>query len=166
MREVLVTGIGMVSSLGLNRRDTFASLLEGKSGVCAARSDIKELLPQAIAALLPPGFNDLVGRAEAGLDHATRLGIVASREALRDAQFDIPSSMKSRVGVYVGVGLGGAISLDELYTKFFRRKLKAESGDPILVHPMTVPRIMPNSTAAWISIENGFRGPSNTYSVA
>src|SRR5688572_13407160 len=98
MRHVLVTGLGMVSSLGLNRKDTFEGLLSARSGVCAARPDITELLPDAIAALLPPGFDALVSRGEATLDHATRLGLVAAREALADAAFDVPSDMKARVG--------------------------------------------------------------------
>ncbi len=166
MRSVVVTGIGMVSALGLNRDDCFQSLQQGRSGIAAAATDIRALFPNALSAALPDGFDALVERSEVGFDRATKAGLVAAREALADAGFDVPEQEKARVGVYVGVGMGGSTTLSEMYAKFFGRTYKVDSGDPKMTHPLSVPRTMANSTAAWVSIQNGFRGPTHTYSVA
>lgn len=162
----MVTGLGMISSLGLNAKDTFQSLLDGKSGIAIANPEITELVAGALAASVPTGFEALVLRAEAGLDRATKLGIAAAKEALADAKFEVSPGQNFRVGVYVGIGMGGASTLDDLYTRLFRKKFKIDHGDPAVVHPLVVPRIMANATAGIISINNGFRGPTNTYSVA
>jgi 3-oxoacyl-(acyl-carrier-protein) synthase len=166
MQNVVVTGLGMVSALGLNRQDCFQALQNGQSGIATAAPDIISLFPNALSAALPPGFDKLVDRTEAGFDRATKIGLVAAKEALADANFNVSDEEKKRVGVYVGIGMGGTNTLEEVYSKFFHRKLKAENGDPTLVHPLSVPRAMANSTAAWLSIYNGFRGPTHTYSVA
>ena len=166
MHDVVVTGIGMVSALGLNRNDCFQALQNGQSGVAFASPEIRALVPEALSAALPNGFDALVAKSEAGFDRATKIGLVAAREALADAEFDIPDEEKDRVGVYVGVGLGGTSTLNDMYAKFFGRMFKAESGDPAVAHPLSVPRTMANSTAAWVSIHNGFRGPTHTYSIA
>lgn len=166
MRNVVVTGLGMVSALGLNRDACFEALLNGRSGISVASPEIRALCPNALSAALPPEFDSLVDKADSGLDRATKMGIVAAKEALVDAEFDAAVDERDRVGVYVGVGLGGTCTLDEMYARFYGRIYKAQSGDPKLTHPLSVPRTMANSTAAWISIHNGFRGPTNTYSVA
>jgi 3-oxoacyl-(acyl-carrier-protein) synthase len=166
MRGVVVTGLGMISALGLNRNDCFQALQNGRSGVGVAARDIRTLFPDALAASLPAGFDALVEKSEAGFDRATKVGLIAAREALADAEFEVPSNERGRVGVYVGVGMGGTCTLNDIYAKFFGRMFNAESGDPKVTHPLSVPRTMANSTAAWISIQNGFRGPTHTYSVA
>ena len=166
MEDVVVTGLGMVSALGLNRNACFEVLKKGRSGVAAAAPEIRALFPDALSASLPSGFDALVERSEAGLDRATRIGLVAAREALADAGFEATDEERDRIGIYVGVGMGGTCTLNEIYAKFFGRTFKAEGGDPTVTHPLSVPRTMANSTASWISINNGFRGPTHTYSVA
>ncbi|RZI44841.1 beta-ketoacyl-[acyl-carrier-protein] synthase family protein [Herbaspirillum sp. HC18] len=166
MRGVVVTGLGMVSALGLNRNECFFALQNGRSGIGVASPEIRALFPYALSASLPAGFDALVEKPEAGFDRATKAGLVAAREALADAEFDVPVEERCRVGVYVGVGMGGTCTLNDIYAKFFDRMFNVEHGDPKVTHPLSVPRTMANSTAAWISIHNGFRGPTHTYSVA
>lgn len=166
MRDVVVTGLGMVSALGLNRTECFLALQNGQSGIAAAAPEIRALFPDALSAVLPAGFDALVEKSEAGFDRATKAGLVAAREALADAAFDVPNEERGRVGIYVGVGMGGSCTLTDMYAKFFARTFKVENGDPKVTHPLSVPRTMANSTAAWISMQNGFRGPAHTYSVA
>lgn len=173
MNRVSVSGIGAVTPLGLSFADTFESLLAANSGVATVANDrIATLVPGALAAAVSPSFDGKVGRLEASLDRATQLALAAARAALADAGLDDWSRVdattldRSRVGVYVGTGLGGAHSLDPLYLRLHARVLGVEKGDPASMHPLTVPRIMPNAAASWLSIEQGLRGPTSTFTVA
>jgi 3-oxoacyl-[acyl-carrier-protein] synthase II len=87
---------------------------------------------------------------------------------MADAGFNPTDGQKHRVGIYAGIGLGGAHTIDALYSRFFEQLQRpaSENRDPTIVNPLSVPRMMANSSAAWISIENGLRGPTYTYSVA
>jgi 3-oxoacyl-(acyl-carrier-protein) synthase len=165
-RKVVITGLGAVTALGLSFEDTFKSLLNGESGVSPAKEDILAIVPGALAASVSKEFVKAVPRTESLLDRATQFGLAAAREAIADAAFQPTAAECGRVGVYVGTGMGGADSLDPMYSKLIARRLKAEVGDPASVHPLAVPRIMPNSTASWLSIYQGYRGPTYTYSVA
>jgi acyl carrier protein len=71
-----------------------------------------------------------------------------------------------RIGVFVGIGFGGAHTLDGLYQRFQNAVNSDGKRNPVMVHPLSVPRMMANAAAAAISMHYGFKGPSNTYSVA
>jgi 3-oxoacyl-[acyl-carrier-protein] synthase II len=68
--------------------------------------------------------------------------------------------------VFVGIGFGGAHTLDGLYQRFQNAVNSDGKRNPAMVHPLSVPRMMANAAAAAISMHYGFKGPSNTYSVA
>lgn len=163
-RRVVVTGIGMVTPLGLTREATFANALEGKSAVTAAPENITSSLPHALSANVDAAYTTLTLANENGLDKTTQLALIASREAIADAKIEQGDLPAERTGVFTGVGLGGASVIEGVYTKL-QRSL-AEGRDPTIVHPLTVPRLMPNSSSAAISMNNQFRGPTHTYSVA
>jgi 3-oxoacyl-(acyl-carrier-protein) synthase len=168
VRKVLIKGIGMVTPLGLNREDTFNAAIAAHSAVSLAPAPILKWLPQALAAQVPAGFEAGLSRAEAGLDRATQFSLRAALEAISDAGFAPTADQKQRVGIYVGIGMGGAHTLDSLYTKFFEQLQRAalENRDPTVIHPLAVPRMMANASAAAVSIAHQFRGPTFTYSVA
>ncbi len=167
MHKVVVTGMGMVSPLGVNCEDSFAQALSGHGAVGKAPDAILKWLPNALAAVVPDQAFAQLEPHEQGLDRAVQLALIASREALSDAQFDRSTLVLERIGVNVGIGLAGAVTLDALYNRFYE---KLHSGDarqnPIVVHPLSVPRLMPNAAAAAISMENGFKGATQTYCVA
>ena len=167
MNKVVVTGMGMVSPLGTNCEDSFAQALTGQGAVGKAPPAILKWLPNALAAVVSEQVFAGLSPQEQGLDRAVKLALIASREALSDAHFDGKQLALDRVGVNVGVGLAGAVTLDALYDRFYE---KLHSGDPlqnpIVVHPLSVPRLMPNAAAAAISMENGFKGATQTYCVA
>ncbi len=158
----------MVTPLGLNRDDTFNAAIAARSAVSLAPAPILKWLPQALAAQVPAGFEVGLSRAEAGLDRATQFSLRAALEAMTDAGFSPTAEQKQRVGIYVGIGMGGAQTLDMLYTKFFEQLQRAalENRDPTVIHPLAVPRMMANASAAAVSIAHQFRGPTFTYSVA
>ena len=158
----------MVTPLGLTRDETFQAALSAKSAVGAAPGPIIALLPQALSANVTGTFEAQLTNAQTRLDRATQFAIVAANEAIQDAGFKPTDPQKLRTGIYVGIGMGGAQTIDALYTRFFEQLQRAatENRDPTVMHPLAVPRMMANASAAWVSIEHGLRGPTYTYSVA
>jgi 3-oxoacyl-(acyl-carrier-protein) synthase len=158
----------MVTPLGLTRDETFQAALSAQSAISAAPGPIIALLPQALSANVSGTFEAQLTNAQTRLDRATQFAIVAANEAIKDAGFKPTDPQKLRTGIYVGIGMGGAQTIDALYTRFFEQLQRAatENRDPTVMHPLAVPRMMANASAAWVSIEHGLRGPTYTYSVA
>ncbi|MBS0317413.1 MAG: beta-ketoacyl-[acyl-carrier-protein] synthase family protein, partial [Proteobacteria bacterium] len=110
-----------------------------------------------------------VGRADQGLDRSVQLGLVAAAQAMQDARLDADALAPERSGVYVGVGMAGAQAMESLYSTFYQRVYDPAGSshrNPTVMHPLTVPRLMPNATAAALSLRYRLRGPSSTYCVA
>jgi 3-oxoacyl-(acyl-carrier-protein) synthase len=168
LRKVLIKGLGIISPLGLDRLSSFNAALEAKSAVSSAPDSILALLPNAMSANVPSGFESRLSNAQTKFDRATQFSLLATKEAMTDAGFQGSEQQKNRTGVYVGIGMGGAHTMDALYTRFFEQlqRAVAENRDPTVIHPLAVPRMMANASAAWISIEHGLKGPTYTYSVA
>jgi 3-oxoacyl-(acyl-carrier-protein) synthase len=168
LRKVLIKGLGIISPLGVDRLSSFNAALEAKSAVSSAPDSILALLPNAMSASVPIGFETRLNNAQTKLDRATQFALLATKEAMTDAGFKASDQQKNRTGVYVGIGMGGAHTMDALYTRFFEQlqRAVAENRDPTVIHPLAVPRMMANASAAWISIEHGLKGPTYTYSVA
>jgi 3-oxoacyl-[acyl-carrier-protein] synthase II len=168
LRKVLIKGLGIISPLGVDRLSSFNAALEAKSAVSSAPDSILALLPNAMSASVPIGFETRLNNAQSKLDRATQFALLATKEAMTDAGFEASDQQKNRTGVYVGIGMGGAHTMDALYTRFFEQlqRAAAENRDPTVIHPLAVPRMMANASAAWISIEHGLKGPTYTYSVA
>lgn len=164
MQRVVVTGIGMLTPLGLTREASFARLARGEGAVRPAAAAITRWLPQALVAEVDPAFSQALDRNEQGLDRATQFALLASREALADARASAWDLAPEQVGVYAGIGLGGATTAEALYARFHEQQQAGRN--PTVVHPLSVPRLMPNAAAAAISMAHQFRGPSHTYSVA
>lgn len=168
--RVVVTGIGMLTALGRNRETSFARALAGEGAIAAAPPAIARWLPQALAASVDPSFTDALDRSELNLDKATQLALIASREALRDSGVLEWEHDRDRLGVYVGIGMGGATTIETLHNRFHEQLQRAEKSNgsisPTVMHPLSVPRLMSNAAAAGISINHRLRGPSHTYSAA
>lgn len=158
----------MVTPLGLNRTDTFEAALLARSAIAAAPASILKLLPNALSAQVPVAFETGLSRSITGLDRATQFALAVAQEAMTDAGYQANETQKSRTGVYVGIGMGGAHTIESLYTRFFDQLQRAatENRDPTIMHPLAVPRMMANSGAAAVSIQHQLRGQSFTYSIA
>lgn len=164
LQRVVVTGIGLLTPLGLTRQASFERLLRAEGAVRPAAPEITQWLPNALSADVAPAFAQQLDRNEQGLDRATQLALLASREALADARAEAWDLDRDRIGVYAGIGLGGATTGEALY-KRLHESLQA-GRNPTVMHPLSVPRLMPNAATAAISMANQFRGPTHTYSVA
>lgn len=158
----------MVTPLGLNRADSFEAALMAKSAVGSAPESILKLLPNALSARVSPDFDLGKTRAQAGLDRATQFSLAATEEALLDAGYTANAYQRGRTGIYVGIGMGGASTIDALYTRFFEllQLSMTEKRDPTVIHPLAIPRMMANASAAAVSINHQIRGPTLTFTVA
>jgi 3-oxoacyl-[acyl-carrier-protein] synthase II len=166
MNKVLVTGLGMISPLGVDMASSFAAALAARSAVRPAPAELCAGLPNILYAPVAAEPAPLLDRAHASLDRAAQLAMVATREAMRQARLDdtTPPEDAGRFGVYLGVGFGGAHTVDAMYGRYYQA---LHAGKPATVmHPLSVPRMMANAAAAAISMHYGLRGVSNTYSVA
>ncbi|HET6192086.1 MAG TPA: beta-ketoacyl-ACP synthase II [Trebonia sp.] len=144
---VVVTGLGATTPLGGDVASTWSAMLAGTSGVRRLTESWVDTLPVKIAA---PAASDpvaVVGRVQARrMDRCEQLALVAAREAWADA--GSPTVEPYRLGVAVSSGIGGIGSTLTAYDT-----LRERGWDRI--SPYTVPMLMPNGAAGWISIELG-----------
>jgi 3-oxoacyl-(acyl-carrier-protein) synthase len=156
--------MGAISPLGADRHETFAAALAGRCAVTRAPEDIAHWLPEVLVAPVTTSPTaGLDGRC-ASLDRATQFSMVAASQALAEAGIEPAPEDARRIGVYVGIGFGGAQTVDSLYSRLL--KTPVAPGRTPVVHPLSVPRMMANASAATVSMHFGLRGPSYTYSVA
>jgi len=146
---VVVTGLGATTPLGGDVASTWSAMLAGRSGVHALTEPWAESLPVRIAAEAAADPVEVVGRVQARrMDRCEQFALVAAREAWVDA--GTPAVDPERLGVSVTSGIGGIGSTltayDTLKDKGWQR-----------ISPYTVPMLMPNGAAGWISIELGAR---------
>ena len=152
--SVVVTGLGASSPLGGDVPSTWSAMLAGRSGVRALTDAWAEDLPVRFAARVAVDPSEVMERVEVRkMDRTEQLALTASREAWADA--GSPQVDLERLGVVVGTGIGGAISLldawDVLREKGARR-----------VSPHTITMLMPNGPAAWVGLELGARAGVHT----
>jgi 3-oxoacyl-[acyl-carrier-protein] synthase II len=144
---VVVTGLGATTPLGGDVASTWAAMLAGQSGVRRITEPWAEQLPVRIAAQAAADPVEVVGRVQARrMDRCEQFALVAAREAWADA--GAPEVDPERLGVAVTTGIGGIGSTlaayDTLNDKGWQR-----------ISPYTVPMLMPNGSAGWISMEFG-----------
>jgi 3-oxoacyl-[acyl-carrier-protein] synthase II len=144
---VVVTGLGATTPLGGDAASTWTAMLAGRSGVRRLTEPWAEQLPVRIAAPAAVDPVEIVGRVQARrMDRCEQFALVASREAWADA--GAPEMDQERLGVSVTTGIGGIGSTlaayDILNSKGWQR-----------ISPYTVPMLMPNGSAGWISMELG-----------
>jgi 3-oxoacyl-[acyl-carrier-protein] synthase II len=145
--SVVVTGLGATTPLGGDAASTWSAMLAGTSGVRRLTESWVDNLPVKIAAPAAADPVAVVGRPQARkMDRYEQLALVAAREAWADA--GEPAVEPYRLGVAVSSGIGGIGSTltayDTLNEKGWTR-----------ISPFTVPMLMPNGAAGWLSIEFG-----------
>ncbi|MCX4964047.1 beta-ketoacyl-[acyl-carrier-protein] synthase family protein [Streptomyces sp. NBC_00654] len=149
-----VTGLGATTPLGGDLATTWAAMLAGKSGAAVLDEEWAAGLPVRLAAPMRVDPAGAMRRTEARrLDRCEQAALVSAREAWADAA---PTGVDpERVAVVIGTGVGGVLSLlgqDDIL----------EASGPRKVSPHTVPMLMANGPAAWVSIDLGARGGAHT----
>jgi len=153
--RVVVTGIGLVTPVGSDRKSTWDGLLAGRSGIDYISLFDSEGYTSRIAAEVN-GFDaaDLLGRKVAKrLDRFSQFAAVASLEALEDAGIDMAIEDPDRVGVLIGSGVGGIITITEQYNVLL------EKG-PKRVSPFLVPMMLGDMASGQVSMMIGAKGPN------
>ncbi|HMK55297.1 MAG TPA: beta-ketoacyl-[acyl-carrier-protein] synthase family protein [Dissulfurispiraceae bacterium] len=159
MRRVVVTGLGVISPSGNGPAELFDNLMAGKSGVCRISGSYAEKLSIKIAAEVHFKLSDYVSRKTTALDRTSQMALAAAAQAWADSGIALDDAGKVRAGVYLGTGMGGAQSLDEVTTQLYKE-------DKSRVSPLSIVKIMSNAPAAHISIGYGLMGPCLTYTTA
>jgi 3-oxoacyl-[acyl-carrier-protein] synthase II len=153
--RVVVTGLGATTPLGGNVADTWESLLAGRSGARKLPADWSPVpLPVQIAAPAAVDPATVLERVQARrLDRCEQLSLVAAREAWADA--GAPEVDPFRLGVVVSSGIGGVASTIAAYDTMNDKGWQRLS-------PFTVPMLMPNGSAGWLSLELNARAGVHT----
>lgn len=163
--RVVVTGLGVVSPIGIGIDVFWKNALAGRSGVTAIPPF--ELLPlegyrsQVAGQVLdfdPGQLPD--GVYPERLDRYAQLALMATKDALEDAGLRLEHENRRRVGVIMGAGMGGMLIGEEEFNKLWRNLR------PNRVHPNFIPMITLNSASGIISITFGVKGPNQTISTA
>ncbi|MFJ3694184.1 beta-ketoacyl-[acyl-carrier-protein] synthase family protein [Streptomyces sp. NPDC090052] len=153
--DVWVTGLGATTPLGGDVPRTWAAMTAGENGISSLDGESwARQLPVRIGARMRQDPAESLKRTEARrLDRCEQAALVCAREAWRDA--GAPEVDPERLAVVIGTGTGGLLSL------LGQNRVLEESG-PRKVSPHTVPMLMANGPAAWVSIDLGARGGAHT----
>jgi 3-oxoacyl-[acyl-carrier-protein] synthase II len=157
-QRVVVTGMGVMTSLGHDLETFWGNLLEGKSGVGYIELfDVTEYPTQIAAEIKNFDYTPFFDRKEARrMDRFVQFAVVASLMALKDAALDVKNGTDpERVGVYVGSGIGGLSTWEE------QHKILLEKG-PKRVSPFFIPMMIANMASGQISMMTGAKGPNST----
>ncbi|MDA1280103.1 MAG: beta-ketoacyl-ACP synthase II [Chloroflexi bacterium] len=153
--RVVVTGIGLVTPVGSDRQTTWDSLLKGRSGIGYISLFDAEGYDTRIAAEVDDfDAAALLGRKESKrLDRFSQFACVAALEALEDAGIEMDAEDPDRVGVLIGSGIGGIITITE------QHKILLEKG-PGRVSPFLVPMMLGDIASGQVSMMIGAKGPN------
>ena len=153
--RVVVTGIGLVTPMGLDRKSTWDSLLEGKSGIDYISLFDAEGYESRIAGEVNEfDATAALGRKEAKrLDRFAQFACVAALEALEHANLNMEKEDADRVGVLIGSGVGGIITITD------QHKILLQKG-PKRVSPFLVPMMLGDMASGQVSMMIGAKGPN------
>ena len=154
-RRVVLTGIGLISPLGLDRASTWEGLVAGRSGIAPiTRFDASAYSCRFAGEVRGFDVEKFVERKEARkMDVFIHYAVAASREAVDDAGLPIDPSTAERTGVYIGSGIGGLRLLEETHQELIER-------GPRRISPFFIPGMILNLASGQVSILLGAKGPN------
>lgn len=160
-RRVVVTGLGLVSPLGIGVNETWQALCDGKSGVGAiTRFDTSNFQTKIAAEVKNFKAEDFLPRKEAKRNERfISFAIAAARMAIEDSGLEIDDKNSDRVGVITGCGLGGLGILESTCSTLEKR-------GPRRVSPFFIPMMIGNMAPGMISIHFGAKGPNASLATA
>ncbi len=160
-RRVVVTGLGIMSPLGLEVDRFWENLISGKSGVSRIdRFDVEKIASKIAAQIRdfePENYIDF--KQAKRMDRFSQFAVAATLNAIKDSGFKINSNSENEVGVYIGSGVGGLLTLEQQHERLLSR-----GADK--VSPFLIPMMISNMAAAQVSIASGAKGPVITTTTA
>lgn len=154
MKRVVVTGLGMINSLGHDKESSFKAIVDGKCGIKKIELfDATEQSVQIAAEVLDFDPNTVMDPKEVKkADRFIHLGIKAAQEAMQDAAFDGEFD-NERFGISSASGIGGLPNIE-------KNSLVCEEKGPRRISPFFIPSSLVNMLGGFVSIEHGLRGPN------
>jgi len=155
-RRVVITGIGMVSPLGIGNTENWNGLLEGRSGIgTITRFDTTEYTTRIAGEVKNFDPANWIPKKEIKkMDRFIHYAIAASEFAVQDSGLKIDPSNATRVGVYIGSGIGGFGVIEATHTALME-------GGPRKISPFFIPASIVNLASGWVSIRHGAKGPNS-----
>ena len=155
MNRVVVTGVGVVSSLGNGIDDFWNSLKAGKSGITrVTRFEAGDIASQVASEVTDFNAEDFMDPKEVRRnDRYTHLALAASRFALADSNLSKDTLVPDRTGVLVGSGIGGMETIEKQMTTLIER-------GPRRVSPFMIPSLIANIAGGVIAMDLGAKGPN------
>ena len=160
-RKVVVTGIGMVTPVGIGVEESWKAVCAGRSGVGPVTKFDASSFPSQIAAEVK-GFRaeDFMEKQKVRrFDAFIHFAIASARMAVEDSGLDIDDNNRDRIGCVTGSGIGGLPMIEHFH------KILLEKG-PKRISPFFIPGIIANMVAGEIAIEFGARGPNTAITTA
>lgn len=159
-RRVVVTGLGLTTPVGGDVASTWSALLAGQSGIGPLTEDWADSVPARIVGRAAVEPSEVLPRVRCRrTDRYEQFALIAAAEAWKDAGFEGKAADAGvdpeRFGVAVASGIGGILTTLQQYDTFKEKGWQR-------VSPFTVPMLMPNGAAGWISIEYDARAGAHT----
>jgi len=154
-RRVVITGVGMVSPLGIGNRENWEALLQGRSGIGPiTRFDASDYSCRIAGEVKGYNPEDWVPKKDVKkMDLFIHYAMAAAEIAMRDAGFQVEASEADRVGVYIGSGIGGLPSIERQHAILLKE-------GPRRVSPFFIIGLIVNMASGQVSIRYGAKGPN------
>ena len=154
-KKVMVTGLGLVTPIGNQVDITWNNLTNGKSGIDYIKSfDPEEYETKIAAEVKEFDPSEILGRKESKrLDRFSQFACVASKEAVNHSGLDIQNEDATRIGVIIGSGVGGIITITDQHKVLLNR-------GPKRVSPFLVPMMLGDMASGQVSMMLGAKGPN------
>ena len=161
INRVVITGVGLVTPVGIGKEEFWLSLIQGKSGVDKiSYFDTSEYSTKIAAEIKNFDSINFISLKEANrMDKSTQFSIVSAMLALEDSKLEITEKDAYLIGVIIGSGIGGINTFEK------QHKILLEKG-PGRVSPFFVPMMISNISAGEIAIKIGAKGPNAVISTA
>jgi 3-oxoacyl-[acyl-carrier-protein] synthase II len=160
-RRVVVTGVGLVSPLGIGTEETWQGLVTGRSG--AAPITLFDASQHSTHfACEVKGFDPLRFMEKKDVkkvDRFIQFAIAAADFALKDSGLELTPALAPQVGVYIGSGIGGFATIEREHSELLK-------GGPRRISPFFIPAVIINLAAGWVSIRSGAKGPNSATATA
>ena len=154
-RRVVVTGMGIISPLGIGVEENWSAIINGKSGIGPITRFDTDSFPVRFAGEVA-GFDAerYMGHKEVKkMDRFIHFAVAASDYALKDSGYEITEKNAERIGVQVGVGLGGLPAIEKYHNIFRERGVRK-------ISPFFIPMVIANLASGQVSIHSGAKGPN------
>jgi 3-oxoacyl-[acyl-carrier-protein] synthase II len=157
MRRVVITGVGLVTPLGIGVEKNWQALMEGRSGVGpVSRFDVADFPTRIAGEVKDFRPEDFIEKKEIKkMDLFIQYAVAAAHMAMEESRLPITAENEDLVGVIVGVGIAGLSSIEEYHKLFLESRLKK-------VSPFFIPKLIPNLAPGQISIRYGAKGINYT----